>query len=139
MNLENVISVLALLGIGGVLGTYFRILWERQNVALLQKQEFKETRYKCIILLMLSFTDFEKQKVMLNAHGRNFQSIEELKDELIMEWHNMLLFASDEVLTTSHEFINNPTQESFQKVALAMRQDLWGGKISTQFEMLKFK
>ena len=51
MNIENALTILGLLGVGGLLGTYFRILWERKNSALLQKQEFKETRYKCIIIL----------------------------------------------------------------------------------------
>jgi len=29
MTLENIISVVSLLGIGGLLGAYFRVLWER--------------------------------------------------------------------------------------------------------------
>jgi hypothetical protein len=29
MTLENAIAAIGLLGIGGILGTYFRILWER--------------------------------------------------------------------------------------------------------------
>lgn len=133
MNFENFIAVLGLLGLGGVLGTYFRILWERRNVAQLQKQEFKEARYKCIIVLMLSFLDFDKSKTMLHQHGRHYiNSIEDLKDELELEWNNMFLYASSEVLETMRKFIKNPSQEGFRKVALAMRKDLWGGKISSQ-------
>ena len=133
MNFENIISVLGLLGLGGVLGTYFRILWERKNTAQLQKQEFKESRYKCIIILMLSLLDFEKSKTMLHQHGRSYiNSIEDLKDELNLEWNNMFLFASSEVLERMYKFIEKPSQDNFRKVALAMRRDLWGGKISSQ-------
>ncbi|HBO84332.1 MAG: hypothetical protein A2073_05690 [Deltaproteobacteria bacterium GWC2_42_11] len=133
MNLENVFTILGLLGLGGLLGTYFRILWERKNSALLQKQEFKETRYKCIILLLLSHLDFDKNKPMLHQHGRSYiNRIEDLQDELKLEWNNMILFASDEVLSRMREFIENPSQENFQKTAVAMRKDLWGGKISSE-------
>lgn len=93
MTLEDATAAVGLLGIGGILGTYFRILWERKNTALLQKQDFKETRYKCIILLMYSALDFRKNKSMLRQQGRNFLSLEDLMDELQAEWHNMILFA----------------------------------------------
>lgn len=138
ITVENVISVLALLGIGGILGTYFRILWERRNAALLQKQEFKETRYKCIILLMYGAVDFEKQKPMLGQHGRDFETLEELLDELKTEWHNMILFASDDVLRRTHAFIKSPSQEAFRMSAFAMREDLWGGRLTKDLQALTF-
>lgn len=131
MTFESVISVLALLGIGGLLGNYFRILWERRNTALLQKQEFKEVRYKCIIILMFSCLDFDKNKNMLQKHGREYiNNMQDLKDELIMEWNNMILFASEDVLFTMQQFIESPSHEKFREVAINMRKDLWGGKIS---------
>ena len=138
MTIEDIFKVVSLLGLGGILGTYFRILWERRNKALIQKQEFKETRYKCIILLMHSALDFDKNKILLNQHGRSFATLDDLMDELKAEWHNMILYASDEVLTESHVFICNPSQIAFKKVALAMRGDLWGGKVSPQLETLTF-
>jgi hypothetical protein len=139
MTIENAIAALSLLSIGGLLGNYFRILWERKNSALLQKQEFKETRYKCIIMLMLGALDFEKSKPALNKHGRNFITRDDLLDELEAEWHNMILFASDEVLTGTHEFISDPTHETYRKASLAMRKDLWGGKLSKSIRSLTFK
>lgn len=132
MKFENIISFLALLGIGGLIGTYFRILWERQNKAHLQKLEFKEARYKCAVILMLSCLDFEKNKPMLHLHGRQYiNSLDDLKDELKLEWNNMLLFASNEVLSTMREFIKEPSQRNYQDTAIAMRKDLWGGKVTT--------
>ena len=141
MNLtfENSISVIVLLGLGGILGTYFRILRERHNKTLLQKQDFKEARYKCIILLMYSFLDFEKYNPILKQQGRNFNTQDELKDELKTEWHNMILFASDDVLKSTHAFINNPSKEAFRESALAMRKDLWGGRLSKEIEKLSFE
>lgn len=136
MTIENAIAALGLIGVGGILGTYFRILWERRNTALLQKQEFKETRYKCLIMLMYSALDFEKNETMLRQHGRNFATLEDLLDELKAEWHNMILFASDSVLIETHAFIRNPSHIAFRKASLAMREDLWGGKLSQQIKKL---
>ena len=137
-SIDNILKILALLGIGGIIGTYIRILCERRNTALRQKQEFKETRYKCILLLLYSCLDFEKQKPMLHEHGRKFSSLDELIDELKTEWHNMLLYASDEVLISTHTFIEKPNQENFRTSVLAMRKDLWGGKLSPNIEKLSF-
>lgn len=131
MTFENIASVITLLGIGGLLGTYFRILWERKNAALIQKQEFKEVRYKCIIILLLSYLDFDKNKPMLHKHGREYiQNKQDLKDDIVMELNNMILFASEEVLIAVQQFIEGPSQQCFYEVAVAMRKDLWGGKIS---------
>jgi len=133
MNFENIDSALTLLGIGGLFGTYFRILWERRNTALLQKQEFKEARYKGIIILMLSYLDFDKNKAMLQKHGReNIRTTQDLKDELMMELNNMILFASADVLDFMQKYIKQPTQQFFYQVAIAMRKDLWGGNISVE-------
>lgn len=131
MNIENILSVLALLGVGGILGHLFRILWERRSSELLKRQEFKETRYKCIIMLALILLDFEKNKQILHLHERGYiKNKEDLIYELKLEWNNMILYASEEALEKTYSFIQNPSQDSFYKVALAMRKDLWGGKIS---------
>lgn len=132
------ISVLGLLGVGGVCGTFFRILWERKNAALLQKQEFKVVRYKCLILLMYGYLEYKDNKDFLIIQRPDISSKEKLFLELKTEWHNMILFASDEVLVATHNFIEKPTPENFKKSALAMRKDLWEGKLSSKVEELVF-
>jgi hypothetical protein len=138
MTIENAISALGLLGLGGVLGTYLRILWERRNSALLQNQEFKDARYKCIIMLMYTALDFEKRGPGLKQFGRNFQSNSDVIDELKAEWHNAILFASEEALRSIYVFINQPSAAAFKQSALAMRRDLWGGKMSGTLANLEF-
>ena len=135
---ENAISAIGLLGIGGLLGTYVRILLERRTSALSQKQEFKDTRYKCIIMLMYVSLDFEQRGRGLEKFGRNFRSRDEVLAELQTEWHNMILFASDDALKTVHSFIQLPSPSSFKSAALAMRKDLWGGRLSGDLEELEF-
>jgi hypothetical protein len=138
MSIENTISALGLLGLGGVIGTYLRIQWERRNASLLQNQEFKDTRYKCIIMLMYTALNFEKRGLNLNQFGRNFQSNDDVIDELKAEWHNAILFASEDALMSIYAFINQPSATAFKQSALAMRRDLWGGKMSDSLKTLEF-
>ncbi len=138
MTIENVLSILGLFGLGGVFGTYLRIIWERKTHALLKKQEFKDTRYKCLIMLMYTVLDFEKRGAGLKEFGRNFRSREDVLDELKAEWYNAILFASDEALKSIYTFISQPSAASFKRAALAMREDLWGGKTSASLESLEF-
>lgn len=138
LTVENVLSAVGLIGIGGTLGTFFRILWERKSSAQQQKQDFKDARYKCIIMLMYTLLDFEKRNLGLVKFGRNFKSKDELINEIKAEWHNAILFASDEVLEDLNVFIKNPSAKSFKKSALSMRKDLWGGKLSATLESLEF-
>lgn len=138
MTIENALSALGLLGIGGLLGNYFRILWERKNAALLHKQEFMEARFKCIILLMYTALNFEERNPGLKLHGRNFRTSDDLTEELKAEWHNAILFASDDVLRTIHNFIQEPSQKNFKGAAIAMRKDLWGGKGAGTLDNLEF-
>jgi hypothetical protein len=134
---QNVLAVLGLMGIGGLLTAYFNILWQRQSAAESQRQEFKFTRYKCILLLMYACLDFEKERVKLAEHGRKFATISDLLDELTVEWHNMILYSSDEAIRTTQAFIAEQNQGNFYKAVLAMRRDLWGGKVRFKFEEIK--
>ena len=136
---QNMVAAIGLLGIGGLLGHYFQILWQRRSSELSKKQEFKEVRYKCIIILMYASLDFDKNKLELEKVGRNFRSLNDVLEELQMEWYNMILFASDDALKAMHSFIQSPTRSQFKSAALAMRADLWGGKISTDLEQLDFE
>lgn len=138
MIFESAINVIGLLGIGGVIGTYLRIVWERRDKALSQMQEFKFARYKCIIILMHAALNFEQRNPHLRQVGRNFQTKEELIEEIEMEWHNSILFASDEALKSIHAFLNQPSSSLFKQSVIAMRQDLWGNKLSKDLELLDF-
>jgi len=130
----TVISAVISFGLGTVLGTYLKIRWERSNSAQLQKQEYKTNRYKAVVLLMYGLLDFDKEKGRLKKHGRDFANAADLVDELKTEWNNMLFYAADDVLKTFQDFINRPDPENYRRCALAMRKDLWGGKVSLKFE-----
>jgi hypothetical protein len=134
MDSQTILGALGLLGIGTAVGSFFTKRWELSNTIKLQQQEFKFGRYKVIILLMYSALDFEKEKDKLKQHHRNFETLDELLDELKAEWHNMILFASDRSLKKTKAFIKSPTYQNFCDAAIALRKDLWGSKTSIKFD-----
>lgn len=138
MTINEILPILSLLGIGGIIGAFFNSIWERNKTISLQKQKYKETRYLAIILVMYGFFEYKESSDFLIIHRPDLNSKEKLFLELKTEWNNMILYASDDVLLKSHIFINNPSQETYKKVAIAMRQDLWGGKINRKIENLNF-
>ncbi|MFH1360831.1 MAG: hypothetical protein ABIJ41_07385 [Candidatus Omnitrophota bacterium] len=136
---DQIIPILGLLGIGSIIGAFFNSLWERNKTISLQKQEYKETRYKSIILLMYGFLEYKDSSDLLIIHRPDLKTKEKLFLELKTEWNNMILYASDEVLLKSHVFLNKPSHENYKKLAIEMRKDLWGGKISHEIEKLNFE
>jgi hypothetical protein len=74
LTVENTLPILGLLGVGGVFGTYFRILWERKSSVQSQKQEFMDTRYKCVIMLMYTLLDFGIRSKGLEKFGRDYKT-----------------------------------------------------------------
>ncbi|RZJ91051.1 MAG: hypothetical protein EOO20_06320 [Chryseobacterium sp.] len=126
MDIPNIITLIGFMGIGALIKSFVdAALHKRQNRS--QKQhEFKETRYKAVIMLMLALLDFEKNLPNLKQHGRNYSSPEQLLDEIKDERNNMLLYASDSVINAIKQFINEPNELTFYEAAIKMRQDLYG-------------
>jgi hypothetical protein len=127
MTIENA-AVLGLLGIGGLISGYFTLLWQRRSTDLAKKQEYKETRYKCIILLMHGCLDFERSRGELQKYGYSIDTVDDLTALLRAEHINSFLYASDDFIRSLSEFIQTPTETSLVKAALNIRKDLWGVK-----------
>jgi hypothetical protein len=136
MDATNIITLIGFMVIGAVIKSFVdSSLNRKQNLS--QKQyDFKETRYKALIMLMLAMLDFEKNQPMLKEHGRNFGSINELSDEIRTERNNMILFASDEVITSLKNFLRNPNEQTFFDTAVHMRKDLYKLKTKLKIEDL---
>ena len=139
MNTNNEITdlmpiITAMIAIISAYATSKFQFWTEKNKKEVEKRnEFKEPRYKAIILLMVSALNFEKNKPMLQLHGRNYiNTIDDLIDELDTEWKNMILYANDKVIKAMGEFVKNPTENNFWKTTLEMRKDLYGIKTELQ-------
>lgn len=134
MEPQTVISVLGLLGIGGAVSAYVTHYMQRKLAEHGKSQEFKETRYKCIILLMHAYQNPDKELKHLNERGYSLEGKDDLAELLRTELINAYLFASDDFLFSFEEFIKKPTQENLKKTALCMRKDLWGLKTKLKYE-----
>ena len=86
MNTQTIVSILGALGIGtlisGITSSWITLLWQRRNEDKAKHQEFKEVRYKCIILLMHAYINFDQSKEMLVKHGYDIQNKKDLTDLL---------------------------------------------------------
>lgn len=118
--------------IGAVIGAVLKHDYEKKSKLFEKKQE----RYFCIILLMKSFIDFDNSINKLQRHRPNITSKKDLFEEIEDEYDNMVLFASENVLLKTNEFIKNPTRLAFIQVGIAMKKDLWGLKTSKKFKKL---
>jgi hypothetical protein len=87
---------------------------------------------------MYGFLEYKDSSDFLIIQRPDLNSKEKLLLELKTEWNNMILYASDEVLLKAHTFLNTPTHENYKRIAIAMRKDLWGGKINPNIEKLNF-
>lgn len=130
MNNELLIAIISSLGLGGFLSTLFTS-WVNKNKSVLEaKKEQMRKRYLAIMILMFTRLDLKKQLTKLGNHRPDINTLDDLENELDLEILNSLIFASDKVVRTLKNFNNNPTKENYLKTALAMRDDLWGGKTS---------
>ena len=126
MTTEEVISIIGLIGFGGILKSGFDFLISNKKSKNDAKQSFKEIRYKAIILLCYSLVFHEKEKHNLLKNRPELNSIENLRNEIYTEFINMSLFASDKVIIKMKEFIKDSNLQNLSHLAIAMRKDLYG-------------
>ncbi len=121
---QIVFSALTLLGIGGIVGGYITFLLDKKKELEFRQLEQKEKRYKSCLLYMDVF--FEPKNIKyLSSRQQDIDNPQDVLEYLKAEYHEMLLYASKNVILSVKEFINTPTRENFLKTVLSMRQDLW--------------
>jgi hypothetical protein len=123
--MDSLLKIAGLLGIGGLISGYFTLLWQRRNEDTKARQEYKETRYKCVVLLMRALLEFDKYKDMLIRHGYSISNKEDLVDLLKDEQLSAMLYASKNSIKTMGYFINDPNKNTLIKAVIEMRKDLW--------------
>ena len=133
MSTTEIISLIGLVGIGGLLKSLLDLFIGKRRTKSEKKQEFKETRYKAIILLSHALIYYEREKRPLAIHRPDIKSREELLDELKMEWMNMSLYASDKVILAMKRFVETEDKTTSHQLIRAMRKDLYG--IRTKLKM----
>lgn len=121
--LQIFFSALTLLGIGGIVGGYITYLLDKKKKREFKVLEQKEKRYKSCLLYMDAF--FEPKNIKyLSSRQPDIDNAQDVIEYLKMEYHEMMLYASKEVILSVKAFIENPTHEKFLRTILTMRQDL---------------
>ena len=124
---QTFISALGLFGIGGVVGGYVTYLLDRKKEREFKVLEQKERRYKSCLLYMDAFFNPKNIKYLSSRHP-DIDNAQDVIEYLKMEFHEMILYASKDVILSVKEFIQNPSRQNFLKTILAMRADLSAGK-----------
>ncbi|MDP3066987.1 MAG: hypothetical protein Q8N08_09650 [Methanobacteriaceae archaeon] len=121
--IQIIISALTLLGVGGIVGGYITYLLDKKKEREFKVLEQKEKRYKSCLLYMDAF--FEPKNIKyLSSRQPDIDNAQDVIEYLKMEYHEMMLYASKEVILSVKVFIENPTHEKFLRTILTMRQDL---------------
>ena len=128
MSIENVFGVLGLIGVGGIIQAVVSYAIAKRRKKYDGSQEFKEKRYKAILLLCYAYLHYDEENITLIIHRPDLKSKEHLSCELKVEWINMSLYASDEVILKMKQFIAGQSENEFTEMILQMRKDLYGVK-----------
>lgn len=121
--IQTILSALTLLGVGGILGGYISYLLDKKKEREFKVLEQKEKRYKSCLLYMDAY--FEPKNIKyLSSRQPDIDSAEDVIEYLKMEFYEMMLYASKDVIMSVKSFIENPVRENFLKTILSMRQDL---------------
>lgn len=128
-----IISAIGLIGIGGLLKSAFDYFFvEKRKRKDQSRHEFKELRYKAIIILCYSLLKYDSNKERLSLHRPDIKSREELMNEIELEWINMTLYASSSVIMTTKKFIQFNTKENLMEMLFAMRKSLYDIKTNLE-------
>jgi len=132
-NVQIVFSALTLLGVGGIVGGYITFLLDKKKELEFRRLEQKEKRYRSCLLYMDVF--FEPKNIKyLSSRQSDIDNAQEVIECLKAEYHEMLVYASKDVILSVKAFIENPNRENFLKTVLNMRQDLWVKKNDLSIE-----
>jgi hypothetical protein len=118
--------VLSALGLGGLLGAFAKAVLDKQQLKFTKVFEFKEARYKAIVIMMWAALNLDgRQMQKLKAVRPDIASPDALDGELELEYYNAMLYASDDVLKHLALFNEHKTIDNWRATARAMRRDLY--------------
>ncbi len=98
-----------------------------------QVLEQKRNRYKSCLLYMDAFFEPQNIKYLSSRHA-DINEASDVIEYLKMEFFEMTLYASKEVILAVRTFIEKPVRENFLKTILAMRRDLSAKRIDLSLQ-----
>jgi hypothetical protein len=136
LDLQTVISITGVLGFGGIIGSYITFKLNKGKELEFKLREEKQKRYKSILLFMDAYLKPENLTYLRRIHPA-LEAANDTKEWIIAEYHDMVLYASRDVVFSTRDFIIKPSIEAFDKTLLAMRRDLWIKRKNIKSEELK--
>jgi hypothetical protein len=137
-SIQIIFSALTLLGVGGITGGYVTYLFDKKKEREFKVLEQKEKRYKSCLLYMDAF--FQPKNIKyLSSRQPDIDNAQDIIAYLNMEYHEMMLYASKDVILSVKIFIEKPTRENFLKTILTMRRDLSGKKNELGLEEIQIE
>jgi len=106
-------------------------LLNKRSQIELEIRQLNVSKYHTILLLMRCVINPEKTQHISFVgwkipDNKTKEEIHELAAEKLIEfYYNSFLFASDDVLASLKNFIQNPDEKKFTETAVAMRKELW--------------
>ena len=147
MDIETILTILASLGIGGIVGSYLQHLWNQKRETESRIQSDNRGHYESnlvwmrVVLKPEMVENFNIARLdTLLANTKDVAKIKQLAINRLTEfYYATVLFSPDYVLTAIKEFIKNPNEPSFLKAAIAMRKDLWKKNTNVDLETLSLE
>lgn len=134
MDIETlVISVLTSFGVSSFIGIYLQHMWTQKRETELRIQSLNVKHYESTLVFMRIVLDPKKIdhftvaredpviSKLTNAHEIGYFARQRLNEF----YYSSVLFYSDDVLKAIKEFLQDTSEETFMKTAVAMRKDLW--------------
>lgn len=137
MNLEIIISLFAGLGIGSIATAIISSWLDKRMQMELTLTGILEDKYRGVLVFMACALDIENKKYFTISEQVELKTAQDYLNKVREYYYHSTLFASDLVILTLKNFIENPSEETYIKVAQAMRKDLWGRKTDIDFSDIK--
>ncbi|HUC19909.1 MAG TPA: hypothetical protein VMR98_00235 [Candidatus Polarisedimenticolaceae bacterium] len=113
-----------ILGLGGLIAGYVTFRLNKTKELEFKRREHKQQRYKSTLLFMDAYLRPENITYLRSIHAA-LKDANDTREWLRAEYHDMVLYASREVVMAVKHFITTPSDTTFATALMAMRKDLW--------------
>jgi len=130
----QIISLIAALGVGSVIGIVIKHLLDRNAELKIKLKTINEEKYRTVLIYMsIIINPKNKDHFVLNDDIlyslKTDSDIQEYATSKLKEYYyQSLLYASDDVMRSFKLFLVTPDRQKYIVTAQKMRADLWNNK-----------
>lgn len=133
----NIVGISALISI--IVSFIFDLIKYKVNTKFVNLFSEKMERYRSILVFMSVVMNVDNYKHIQTDYkpfddGDNETIINYYKNEIILYRSFCILFDDVKVINCLNDFIQAPSQNTFDKTAIAMRYDLWKNKYKSSIK-----